>query len=161
MIAAIIFTCQGVSGIPMVAAAEGLTTTTAGNLTNDSFALEEAAKCKDVCPAITSSGFGDVSWGDANGSARSVNVQDHFGIYASASVNDTENPGGGSGWAYGAFGTSLLVPPQQGNAAGDPGWFTRCLGRDQRSRLQHLVPLRLVLEHHFAEQPNREHAVVQ
>src|SRR5690242_17840832 len=103
VVAAIMFVCHGLSGIPMAAAAQ--------NLTNDSFALTEVAKCKDVCPAITLSSFGDISWGDANGSARSANFQDHFGISASGSANDTENPGGGGGWAYGAFGTSLLIPP--------------------------------------------------
>ena len=108
-------------------------------LTNDSFALTEAGACKDgVCTGPfyagpggvnTLSSFGDVTYGAADGgnsgngfdSAESLNAQDHFGLHARGSANSTEQPGAGSGWAWGSFGISVLIPPQQGHAAGTPG----------------------------------------
>jgi hypothetical protein len=97
-------------------------------LTNDFSALTEAGACKDVCPANIIHSFGDVAYGApdiGNGfdSAESANVQNHFGAYARGSANSTADPGHGSGWAYGNFLISVLVPPQQGQPAGAPGTF--------------------------------------
>jgi hypothetical protein len=100
-----------------------------GILTNDFAALTEAGACKDVCPANIIHSFGDVSYGAPdtdNGfdSAESVNSQGHFGLYARGSANTTSKVGHGGGWAYGNFLISVLVPPQQGHSAGDPGELT-------------------------------------
>ena len=69
---------------------------------------------------------GDVSYGapdtdNGSDSAESINSQGHFGLYARGSANTTSNAGHGSGSAYGNFLISILVPPQQGHSAGDPG----------------------------------------
>ncbi len=97
-----------------------------GILTNDFFAGTQAAGCKDVCPANTLVGFGDVSYGAPDAavgfdSAESINAQDHFGLFARGSINSTTETGQGRGAATGGFLISLLIPPQNGQAQDDPG----------------------------------------
>jgi|GEM_PF-5852561 len=115
-----------------VATTFGLMTTTfkaeGAPLTNDFSALTEAGACKDVCPANFIHSFGDLSYGAAdpgNGfdSAESANFQDHFGLFARGSANSTADPGHGSGWAYGNFLLSVLIPSDPTHPAGSVGSF--------------------------------------
>jgi hypothetical protein len=117
----------------------GMTSAAEAALTNDSFAQTVAGACKDgVCTGPVYAGpggvnslhdFGDVTYGAPNGAligngfdaAESLNAQDHFGLFARGSTNSTAEPGAGTGWASGSFSLSVLIPPQQGHAAGTPG----------------------------------------
>jgi hypothetical protein len=102
-------------------------------LTGDFSAGESGTFCTGVCRGalpvfFQSSGFGDVQDGRTDNAgaavARSVNFQDHFGLFARASANSTDADRGGEASAVGDWQMSFLIPAQQGIAAGTPGLLT-------------------------------------
>src|SRR5262249_48374983 len=74
----------------------------------------------------TQTSFGDLSFGGFNNSggfdsAESRFFHDSFGLFARGSANTTNGYQQGGGFAEGTYLESVLVPPQQGMLAGDPG----------------------------------------
>src|SRR5947209_7483188 len=104
------------------------------SLTNDFFARTTATTCgglaQGTCFAsstgFTQTSFGDLQTGGFNttggfDSAESRFFHDSFGLFARGSSNSPDCCHQGSGYAEGDYSESILVPPQQGMLAGDPG----------------------------------------
>jgi hypothetical protein len=105
-------------------ASAGLAPVNAGNITGGIF-VATTQSVDDNTVYNTLDSFGTTSAGKFNSTgafetAQTAWFHDHFGMFARTSMDSTGGQGGFD-YAYGLWEESILIPPQQGTAQGDPG----------------------------------------